>query len=104
VAAVLGLVVTALAAAGCGDDRGGSGQGVGAVTSRPIESVLADHAAELMAHPGVVGVYQGQRDDGTPVIRVLVLEKTPALERDIPPRLEGHPVDIEVTGEIRPMR
>lgn len=104
VAAVLGLTATLLAVSGCGDDRGGGGKGVGTVSNRPIDAVLAAHTAELMAHAGVVGVYQGQRDDGTPVIRVLVIETTPALERDIPSQLEGHPVEIEVTGEIRPMR
>jgi hypothetical protein len=97
-------VLVMLLAAGCGPRNDAGDKGVEAVAGRPIESVLADHTAALMAQPGVVGVYQGARDDGTPVIRVLVLEKTPALERDLPKQLEGHPVEIEITDEIRPLR
>ena len=70
---------------------------------RPIETVMQDHTRELMSLPGVVGVYQGARDDGTPCIKVMVVQKTAELERRIPGLLEGHPVEIDVTGEIRPM-
>lgn len=69
----------------------------------PIEKVLQSHTAELMAIPGVVGVYQGALEDGTACITVMVVESTPALEAKIPKTLEGHPVVIEAGGEIRPM-
>lgn len=70
--------------------------------ARPIDQVLHDHAAELMALPGVVGVYQGALKDGTPCIAVMVVKKTRELDTKIPDALEGHPVRIDETGEIRP--
>ena len=69
----------------------------------PIEKVLQSHTDELMAIPGVVGVYQGALEDGTPCITVMVVESTPELEAKIPKTLEGHPVVVEAGGEIRPM-
>jgi hypothetical protein len=71
--------------------------------TRPIEAVRQDHADELLAIPGVVGFYPHQRDDGTPVLRVMVVKRTPELDRKLPRALEGYPVEIEVTGEIRPL-
>ena len=71
--------------------------------TRPIENVLRDHTAELMAIPGVVGVYQAALDDGTPCIKVMVVKKTRALAARIPNELEGYPVRIDVTGVIRPL-
>jgi hypothetical protein len=35
------------------------------------------------------------------VIRVMLARRDPALERRLPRDLEGWPVEIEVTGEIR---
>ncbi len=70
---------------------------------RDINAVMQDHTAELMALPGVVGVYIGAREDSILCIRVMVVAKTPELEKKIPPSLEGHPVEIEETGVIRPM-
>jgi len=78
-------------------------QGAPAVPARPIEAVLADHTQELMALPGVVGVYQGQLDDGTPCIGVLIREAKPDITAKIPSRVEGYPTKIEESGEIRPM-
>ncbi len=68
---------------------------------RPIAEVLAAHTPELMALPGVVGTAQGARRDGAPVIVVMIARHDAALERRIPKRLEGWPVRIDVTGEIR---
>jgi hypothetical protein len=70
---------------------------------RPIEAVLKDHTRELMAIPGVVGLYQAALEDGTPCIKVMVVKKSRRLEGRIPDRLEGYPVRIDVTGVIRPM-
>lgn len=50
--------------------------------------------------PGVVGVGIGAFD-GKPVIKVLVVKKTPELEKKIPKMVEGYLVLIEETGEIR---
>jgi len=80
------------------------GGGNGASTpSRDIKSVMEAHVDDLMAIPGVVGVAIGELKDGTPCIQVLVAEKTRELRRRIPKTLEGHPVDIVVTGIIKPL-
>ncbi len=72
--------------------------------ARDINAVLADHDDELMALPGVVGVYVGLlKDDRTLCLKVMLARKDPALERSIPRTLEGHRVLTEVTGEIRPL-
>lgn len=72
-------------------------------TLRDINAVLTDHTQKIMALPGVVGLYIGAREDSQLCIRVMVVERTPELEKKIPTELEGHPVEIDVTGEIRPL-
>jgi len=71
--------------------------------TRPIEAVLAEHAPSLMAIDGVVAVGQSVGKDGTPCIRVFLKAKDPAAMKRIPSRIEGHPVDVVVSGEIRAM-
>ena len=72
---------------------------------RDINAVLADHDKELIAIPNVVGVYIGVLDDGkTPCFKVMLAKKSDETERAIPKMLEGYPVKIEVTGEIRPLQ
>lgn len=72
---------------------------------RDINMVLRDHDSELMAIPGVVGVYVGQLKDGkTPCLKVMAARKTPQLKRQVPNSLEGYPVLVEETGVIRPIR
>jgi hypothetical protein len=81
-----------------------TGSGGGASTpSRDITTVMEAHVDSLMAIPGVVGVAIGERKDGAPCIQVLVVEGTRELRRKIPKTLEGHPVDIVVSGVIRPL-
>ena len=72
--------------------------------ARDISTVKESHTKELMSIPGVVGVYVGQLEDRTPCIGVMVLQRTPELENKIPKVIEGYPVKIDETGEIRPMR
>jgi hypothetical protein len=71
--------------------------------ARPLAEVLAAHTPELMALPGVAGTYQGAAPDGSPVIVILLVRHDPALERRLPRSLEGWPVRLEVSGEIRAM-
>jgi hypothetical protein len=72
---------------------------------RDINAVLADHDKELLAIPGVVGVYVGLlSDQKTPCLKVMLARKDPSLEGRIPRTLEGYPVVTEVTGEIRPLK
>jgi len=97
------LILAGLLLAGCGSDVKPADKGTAAMPTRPIAAVLADHSSELMAVPGVVGVFEGQLDDGTPCIGVLVVEAKPETTAKIPARLEGYPVKVEASGEIRPM-
>jgi hypothetical protein len=71
---------------------------------RDINQVKEAHVDELMAIPGVVGVYVGALDDGKPCIGVMVSERTEELAKRCPKELEGYPVRVEVSGEIRPLR
>lgn len=72
---------------------------------KDINAVLAAHDTELMAKPGVVGVYVGLLDDGkTPCLKIMLAKADPALERSLPKAIDGYRVVTEVTGEIRPMK
>lgn len=72
--------------------------------SRDIAAVLSAHDKELLAIPGVVGVYVGVLDDKTtPCLKVMLSRRSPEADRDLPKQLEGYPVIAEVTGEIRPL-
>jgi hypothetical protein len=74
------------------------------LATRDVNAVLADHDDELLAIPGVVGVYVGLlKDNHTLCLKVMLARQDPALERSIPRTLEGHRVVTEVTGEIRPL-
>jgi hypothetical protein len=72
--------------------------------SPDINAVLRAHDKELLGVPGVVGVYVGLLDDGkTPCLKVMLAQKSAETERAIPKNIEGFPVVIEVTGEIKPL-
>jgi hypothetical protein len=72
---------------------------------RDINTVLAAHDKELMAKPGVVGVYVGLLEDGkTPCLKIMLARADPQLEKSLPRMLEGYRVVTEVTGPMRPMR
>ncbi len=71
-----------------------------AMAPKTIEQVLKQHTPALMAKPGVVGTAQSLCA-GRPCIRVFVIRGTPELKGNIPQELEGYPVILEETGEIR---
>jgi len=72
-------------------------------SKRDINAVVAAHQKELLATPGVVGVYVGTlKARRTLCLKVMLARKTPQ-SRKIPRSIEGYPVVVEVTGEIRPM-
>jgi hypothetical protein len=64
-----------------------------------IVTVKEGNEAGLMAIPGVVGVGIGECN-GHVCIIVMVEERTPQIDRDVPDTLDGFPVYIEVTGPI----
>jgi len=69
---------------------------------RDINAVLAAHDKQLLAIPDVVGVYVSVLPDGrTPCLKVMLARKRPESARKIPRSIEGYPVVVEVTGEIR---
>ncbi len=75
------------------------------MTRRDINAVLKEHDKELLAVPGVVGVYVGLlTDDKTPCLKVMVVKETEDLKRRIPKSIEGYPVLIEESGVIRPLK
>jgi len=75
------------------------------MTQRDINTVLKDHDEELLAVPGIVGVYIGLfPDDKTPCLKVMVVKESEDLKRRIPKSIEGYPVLIEESGVIRPLK
>jgi hypothetical protein len=99
---ILSVCLLASIGAGCRnpDEKGASKT----MTKRDINAVKDAHVDELMAMPGVAGVYVGELEDHTPAIGVMVVKMTPELEQKIPKTLEGYPVKIDETGVIRPMK
>jgi hypothetical protein len=71
--------------------------------ARNINTVKEAHTPELMNIHGVVGVYIGETDDGVAFIGVMVSKKTSEIDKIIPQNLEGYPVHVEETGEIKPL-
>jgi hypothetical protein len=95
---VLLAVVAVLAPAGCDRSDDPSEEEVPVAT---IQDVKDAHADTWMALPGVVGVGIGLCGDEE-CIRVLLARPSPEAEDAIPDRVGGYPVDLEVTGAIRP--
>ncbi len=102
-----GLAAVAVAVPGCGSkerpapERAPAARGEDStITRRPLAAVLKEHTAGLMAIPGVVGTGEG-REGGQPAFLVLVARDTPELRAGLPREIEGYPVVIRVTGEVR---
>src|SRR5262245_6403254 len=76
---------------------------VTATPQRSLRETLAAHSPDLMKLPGVVGTAEAQLDDGRPCLLVLVVRLTPGLRKSIPETIEGWPVLVQETGEIRAM-
>jgi len=96
----IGMTVLVYGVMGCVDKTANDQEGEKKMTAKTIAEVLKEHTKELMTVPGVVGIGQGLCDN-KPCIKVFVIEKAPELAQKIPNSLEGYPVIIEETGEIR---
>jgi hypothetical protein len=98
-------LLAALLAAGCRDTTPSRTRTDDAPVSAttPLSEVVRRRAPELMAIPGVVGVAEAALPDGSPCLRVYVVQRTPALNQAIPRVLDGWPVDVEESGEFRAM-
>ncbi len=104
--AVLGMGLMAVGVIGCASGRiAARGATPGqekdnTMKVKTIEEALKEHTRGLMSVPGVAGTALGLCD-GKPCIKVFAVKKTPELQRKIPRILEGYPVIVEETGEIR---
>ncbi len=96
----IGIIVFGIGIVGCVNKTVDDHEGEKKMTAKTIEEVLKEHTEELINIPGVVGTAQGLCND-KPCIKVYVIDKTPELEQKIPDKLEGYPLMIEETGEIR---
>ncbi len=92
--AVMTVIVTACAIKNVNESQERMAMG------KTIEEVLREHTPELMSLPGVLGTAQSLCGE-KPCIIIYVLKKTPDLAQKIPRSLDGFPVAIEETGEIR---
>ena len=102
IVSVLLVLIAALTMARCASRKVDIHQGENLMVSKTIEEVLKDHTDQLMSIPGVVGTAQGICNS-KPCIKVYVVKKTPELDKKIPKNIQGFPVSIEETGEIRPL-
>ncbi len=66
-----------------------------------VKEVQQRHTEKLLAKKGVVGTAVGYNHDRKPAIKVFV---TQAGVADIPRKIDGVPVQVVITGEIRALR
>ena len=69
-----------------------------------INKVLDSHSKEWMDISGVVGCYATVNDNGQPCIRIMIKKRTPELVKKLPTTIESYPVEIEESGEIKPLK
>ncbi|MGD8777346.1 MAG: hypothetical protein PVH88_00105 [Ignavibacteria bacterium] len=68
-----------------------------------VKEVIEKHSDAIMKIEGVVGIYEGMLDDNSPVITIMVIKKSEALLKKLPTSMEGYPVTVDETGEIKPL-
>ncbi len=103
VPAILGLLLFLWFAAtmvSCSREQAEIGQEDSSMPNKSLEEILQEYTDSLMTMSGVVGTAQGLCD-GEPCIRVFVIKKSDELMGQIPPMIEGYPVDVQETGEFR---
>ena len=71
-----------------------------APTGKSMNEVQEDHQKRLLAIPGVIGIGQGS-SQGKPCFRIYVDKLTPELSAKIPTTIEGYPVVVLQTGDIK---
>jgi hypothetical protein len=65
-----------------------------------IQDVKKKYETKIMNIPGVVGIGIGKENEQD-AINVLVVQRTPKIEKKVPKQLKGFPVVIQETGVIR---
>ena len=96
----MGIIFLGTYLGGCVKETADERSGEKEMAPRTIEEVLKEHTDEWMSIAGVVGTAIGKLE-GQPCIKVLVVKETEELTRRIPSQVEGFPVVIQGTGEIR---
>ena len=96
----VGLAILVGCFVSCGVRTPDKPKGEKTVQPRSIEQVLKEHTDRWMSINGVVGTGIG-KCKGKPCIKVFVVEGDEQLRKRIPTQVEGFPVIVEVTGEIR---
>lgn len=96
---LFGLLGPDLGCAGPGD-RTSAGAAQEADIGKSVQEVLREHTPRLMAVRGVTGTGQGECE-GAPCVVVFVVERSPELSAQLPDSLDGYPVDVRVSGEVR---
>ena len=84
----------------CSREQAEIGQEDPSMPNKSLEEILQEYTDSLMTMSGVMGTAQGLCD-GEPCIRVFVIKKSDELMGQIPPMIEGYPVDVQETGEFR---
>ncbi|RMF60306.1 MAG: serine protease [Calditrichaeota bacterium] len=108
VALIVGLWI------GCGE-RGVTPTGPGVVQEttnftkanpqvRQVTAIKNRHVDELLGKPGIIGAGAGLTEDGRPAIVVLAKSDEMARRAALPAKLEGVPIVVEVTGEIKALQ
>ena len=95
------IVTLTILAAGCRAPSHSSPPAETHVPQRSLTAVLANHSPELIRIPGVTTVAESRGADGKPCVLILVTRLTPELRARLPQSLEGWPVVVEESGEIR---
>ena len=105
----LAVLLLGFVGAGCAqDDTAGTAETdtqeeTQTATNRNIEIVVAEQSPTLMVIPGVVAVSQSMTADGQPAIRVMLARDDAEARARIPTTIEGFPVIVEVSGDIKAM-
>jgi len=97
---IAGIMVLSGSDVSCVKKPVSNSEGAQKMTTKTIEQVLQAHTDEWMAVPGVVGTAIGEFK-GKPCIKVFVVKKNEEVKKKIPSQVEGFPVRMEETGEIR---
>jgi len=73
------------------------------VDKEDINTVLEANTPRLMVIAGVTIVAAGELEDGSPCIVVFVEKLDDEITEKIPTTIAGYPVDVRVSGEVRPL-
>jgi hypothetical protein len=73
------------------------------VSQRSLNEVVDAVAPEWMTWNGVTMVYAGTTDDGRPAVKVGVVTLPHDVQDRIPDEVEGYPVVVIESGEVRPL-